>query len=265
MMRSGMGSFFGQDAGMSNLVHADRRGHVLVLSIQREAKRNAVNQDIADGIDAGLRTLDDDHDLWVGVLTGTTAVFSAGSDLSGLGATTPDGGEYGMIRRDRRKPLIAAVEGIALGGGLEIVLACDLVVAARNAQFGLPEVRRGLVPTCGALFRTPRAMPLNLARELILTGDPIGAERAYAAGFVNVLCEPGDAVDAAVALAARLCQNAPLSVQACLGAVNALVGADDGDGWDATAAALNSLLGTHDMTEGVQAFFEKRSPEWTGR
>jgi enoyl-CoA hydratase/carnithine racemase len=112
------------------------------------------------------------------VLTGTVTVFSAGSDLSGQGATTPDGGEYGMIRRDRRKPLIAAVEGIALGGGLEIVLACDLVVAARNAQFGLPEVRRGLIPTCGALFRAPRAMPLNLARELILTGDPTPPRRA---------------------------------------------------------------------------------------
>src|SRR5262245_12460081 len=208
---------------MSDVVKTARQGHVLIVSIEREAKRNAVNQEIADGIDAGLRRLDDDSDLWVGVLTGTPAVFSAGSDLTGQGAGTPDGGEYGMIRRDRRKPLIAAVEGIALGGGLEIVLACDLVVAATNAQFGLPEVRRGLIPTCGALFRAPRAMPLNLARELILTGDPIGAERAYAAGFVNVLAEPGAAVDAAVALAERLCQNAPLSVQACLGAVNALV------------------------------------------
>jgi len=170
-----------------------------------------------------------------------------------------------MIRRHRRKPLIAAVEGIALGGGLEIVLACDLVVAARNAQFGLPEVRRGLLPTCGALFRAPRAMPLNLARELILTGEPISAERAYAAGFVNILCEPGEAVEAGIALAERLCQNAPLSVQACLGAVNALVGTDDGVGWDSTSAALESLLGTHDMAEGVQAFFEKRAPQWTGR
>ena len=250
---------------MSQLVDSARHGHVVIISIRREAKRNAVNQEIADGIDAALRELDADPDLWVGVLTGTVSVFSAGSDLTGPGATTPDGGEYGMIRRDRRKPLIAAVEGIALGGGLEIVLACDLVVAARNAQFGLPEVRRGLLPTCGALFRAPRAMPLNLARELILTGDPIGAERAHAAGFVNVLCEPGEAVDAAVALAERLCQNAPLSVQACLGAVNALVGAGDGEGWDATAAALDSLLGTRDMAEGVQAFFEKRPPQWTGR
>ena len=250
---------------MSELVDTTRQGHVLVISIRREAKRNAVNQEIADGIDAALRELDDDHDLWVGVLTGTSSVFSAGSDLSGPGSTTPDGGEYGMIRRDRRKPLIAAVEGIALGGGLEIVLACDLVVAARNAQFGLPEVRRGLLPTCGALFRAPRSMPLNLARELILTGDPIGAERALAAGFVNSLSEPGEAVPAAVALAERICLNAPLSVQACLAAVRRTVAADDDDGWAATAAALDSILGTDDMTEGVQAFFEKRPPEWRGR
>jgi len=250
---------------MSDLVQTSRSGHVLILSIEREAKRNAVNQEIADGIDAGLRTLDDDPDLWVGVLTGTATVFSAGSDLTGQGAATPDGGEYGMIRRDRRKPLIAAVEGLALGGGLEIVLACDLVVAASDARFGLPEVQRGLVPTCGALFRAPRAMPLNLARELILTGDPIGAERAYAAGFVNVLSEPGAALHGAVALAERICENAPLSVQACLRAVNVLVAADDGNGWNATTAALDSLVGTRDMAEGVQAFFEKRPPEWTGR
>jgi enoyl-CoA hydratase/carnithine racemase len=250
---------------MGDVVVTERRGHVLVLSIEREEKRNAVNQEIADGIDGGLRRLDDDHDLWVGVLTGTPAVFSAGSDLTGQGAATADGGEYGMIRRNRRKPLIAAVEGIALGGGLEIVLACDLVVAARDARFGLPEVRRGLIPTCGALFRAPRAMPLNLARELILTGDPISAERGYAAGFVNVVSEPGAALRDAVALAERICESAPLSVQACLRAVNQLVAGDDRDGWDATAAALESLIGTDDMAEGVQAFFEKRPPEWTGR
>jgi len=250
---------------MSEVVRSSRRGHVLILSIEREAKRNAVNQEIADGIDAGLRQLDDDPELWVGVLTGTVTVFSAGSDLTGQGAATPTGGEYGMIRRERRKPLIAAVEGIAFGGGLEIVLACDLVVAASDARFGLPEVRRGLIPTCGALFRAPRAMPLNLARELILTGDPITAERAYAAGFVNVLSEPGQALPAALALAERICESAPLSVQACLRAVNTLVADGDDDGWDSTAAALDSLVGTSDMAEGVRAFFEKRAPEWTGR
>jgi enoyl-CoA hydratase len=250
---------------MSDLVHSERRGHILVIAIQREAKRNAVNQAVADGIDAALRRLDDDPDLWVGVLTGTSTVFSAGSDLTGQGATTDDGGEYGIIRRDRRKPVIAAIEGLALGGGLEIALACDLVVAARDARLGLPEVRRGLVPTCGALFRGPRALPLNLARELILTGEPIDVDRAYSAGFVNVMTEPGEALQGAIALAERICESAPLSVQACLRVVNALVATDDGDGWDATADAINSLVGTADIAEGVQAFFEKRPPNWTGR
>ena len=134
-------------------------------------------------------------DLWAGVLTGTTDVFSAGSDLTAGGDyLTARGGEYGIIRRRRRKPLIAAVEGPALGGGLEIVLACDLVVAASTARFGLPEVSIGVVPTCAGLFRAPRALPLNVARQLILTGRPIDARRAYEVGFVNVLTEPGGAL-----------------------------------------------------------------------
>ena len=120
---------------------------------------------------------------------------------------TERGGEYGIIRRERRKPLVAAVEGFALGGGLEIVLACDLVVASTSARFGLPEVKRGVVPTCGALFRGPCALPVNLAREMVLTGDPIDAARAYAVGFVNLLAEPGDALDRAVELAGRLCST----------------------------------------------------------
>ena len=135
---------------------------------------------------------------------------------------------------DRRKPLIAAVEGPALGGGLEIVLACDLVVAARTARFGLPEVSIGVVPTCAGLFRAPRALPLNIARQLILTGRPIGAERAYEVGFVNVLTEPGRALEEALSLAQQLCANAPVSVQSCLAAVNDIVAADDELGWQQT-------------------------------
>ena len=179
---------------MPRLVSIRREGRVLVISMQREEKRNAVDRALADAIDEALNTLDDDDDLWAGVLTGTSTVFSAGSDLtSGGDYFTERGGEYGIIRRQRRKPLIAAVEGPALGGGLEIVLSCDLVVASTSARFGLPEVRIGLIPTCGALFRSPHALPLNLARELILTGEPIDAFRAYAAGFVNAITEPGNA------------------------------------------------------------------------
>ena len=251
---------------MTDVVETEREGRVLVVSMRREAKRNAVDRALADAIEAALNQLDDDPELWSGVLTGTSTVFSAGSDLTAGGDYhTERGGEYGIIRRQRRKPLIAAVEGPALGGGLEIVLACDLVVASTTARFGLPEVAIGVVPTCAALFRAPRAFPLNLARELILTGQPISAERAYAAGFVNVLAEPGRAVDAAMALANRINENAPLSVQACLVAVNRLVGEGDERGWEATAQATASMSGTQDSSEGVRAFLEKRRPVWTGR
>jgi len=169
------------------------------------------------------------------------------------------------VRRQRAKPLIAAVEGPALGGGLEIVLACDLVVASRTAQFGLPEVRIGVVPTCAGLFRAPRAIPLNVARQLILTGRPIGAERAFQVGLVNVLTEPGQAVTEALALAREICSNAPVSVQACLAAVNAIVATEDDLGWQHTEAALAAAASSNDAREGIKAFLEKRPPEWSGR
>jgi enoyl-CoA hydratase len=163
---------------MTDLVTTHRRDRTLVISMHREHKRNAVDRALADAIDVALNLLDDDPDLWVGVLTGTSTVFSAGSDLACNGDYVTDrGGEYGVIRRERQKPLIAAVEGLALGGGFEIVLACDLVVASSTARFGLPEVSRGVLPTCGALFRGPTTLPLNLAREMILTGQPVSADR----------------------------------------------------------------------------------------
>jgi enoyl-CoA hydratase/carnithine racemase len=247
------------------LVGVRRAGRVAVITMQRERKRNAVDRALADAIDAALNELDDDPDLWAGVLTGTATVFSAGSDLTAQGDYVTDrGGEYGIIRRRRRKPLIAAVEGPALGGGLEIVLACDLVVASASARFGLPEVAIGVVPTCAGLFRAPRAFPLNLARELILTGAPISAERAYAAGFVNVLAEPGEAVDRALELAERICANAPLSVQGCLAAVNGMLADGDPRGWEATDQAREGIAGTADGREGVRSFLEKRKPVWTG-
>lgn len=249
---------------MSELVATERRGRVLVVSMQREAKRNAVNRELADQVDAALNELDDDAELWAGVLTGSATVFSAGSDLASNGDyVTERGGEYGIIRRRRSKPLVAAVEGMALGGGFEIVLACDLVVAASDARFALPEVSRGVVPTCGALFRGPQALPLNLAREMVLTGEPVGAERLHAAGVVNVVTPPGGAVAGAVALAERICENAPLSVQACLRAMDDVLAGDDG--WEATGRARDALSGTADVREGVQAFFERRPPRWTGR
>lgn len=251
---------------MPEHVDAEQHDHVLVVSIQREEKRNAINRAVADEIDEALNRLDDDADLWVGILTGTGLVFSAGSDLTSRGDyVTERGGQYGVIRRTRRKPLIAAVEGPALGGGMEMVLACDMVVASTSARFGLPEVAIGALPTCGGLFRTHRALPLNLARELILTGDPIDAARAYSAGLVNVLSDPGEALDGALKLAERICRNAPLSVQASLMAVNAVLASGDPEGWSRTQQAQESLAGTHDLEEGIRAFLEKRPAQWTGR
>jgi enoyl-CoA hydratase len=247
-------------------VVTERRGRVLIVSMQREAKRNAIDRELADAIDGALNTLEDDDELWVGVLTGTPAVFSAGTDLSqSASPATERGGEYGVIRRPRMKPLIVAVEGYALGGGMEIVLAADLVVASTTARFGLPEVSRGLVPTCGGLFRSARALPLNVARELLLTGDPLTAERAERLGLVNRVTEPGGAVEEAVALAERICRNAPIAARQNLWALNQTVAADDAVGWEATATATTAVRATQDTREGVKAFFEKRTPQWQAR
>src|SRR3954453_4697654 len=169
--------------GRAVRVIVERTGRVLVVRMDRVDKRNAVDAAMTAELSAALDLLEDDDELWVGVLTGGAAVFSAGTDLiAGAGEPTARGGPYGVVQRTRSKPLIAAVEGLALGGGMEMVLACDLVVAARDARFGLPEVCRALVPTCGALFRGPQTLPVNLAREMLLTGAPMPAERLYAAG-----------------------------------------------------------------------------------
>jgi enoyl-CoA hydratase/carnithine racemase len=247
-------------------VQLDVYGRVLVIRLKREAKRNAFDRELSVGIEVGLDRLEDDDELWVGVLTGTPLVFSAGSDLQeGLHARTDRGGEYGLVRRQRTKPLIAAVEGVAYGGGFEAVLACDLVVAARDARFGLPEVKRGLVATSGGLFRAPRALPLHLVKELVATGDPLSAERLFQLGVVNRVTEPGEAVEGALELAAAIVANAPVAVRASLRAVDRIVATDDEHGWAATQEALAAITASEDMREGVAAFFEKRQPNWKGR
>ncbi|MFA5632287.1 MAG: enoyl-CoA hydratase-related protein [Porticoccaceae bacterium] len=247
-------------------VQTRRETDVLIITLQREDRRNAIDRSMADAIDAALNLLDDDGEIRCGVLTGGTRVFCAGSDLRSKGDyVTSRGGEYGIIRRRRRKPLVAAVEGLALGGGMEIALACDLVVAADNARFGLPEVMRGVVPTCGALFRAVQALPPNLAREMILTGEPIDAPRAYAAGWVNRLAQPGQALSEALALAQRISANAPLSVQGSLEAMNSWLACHDREGWEATERALTGIRGSEDTQEGIRAFFERRPPVWRGR
>jgi enoyl-CoA hydratase/carnithine racemase len=245
-------------------VRSERRGRVLVVRIEREAKRNAIDRVTAEGIDEALNQFEDDGELWAAVITGTATVFSAGTDLKDGGGRTERGGEYGVIRRRRSKPLIAAVEGPAFGGGFEIALACDLVVAARTARFALPEGRRGVVASSGALFRAMRALPLNVARELLITGTVLDADRAYQIGFVNRVTEPGQALTVALELAEDICASSPVSVSASLTALAAQHEADDAAGWEVTAQAVERVTASDDMKEGVSAFFEKRPPRWTG-
>jgi enoyl-CoA hydratase/carnithine racemase len=254
----------GADRPVSPCVRYERREHVLVIRMEREAKRNAIDRAMTHGIDEALNLLDDDDELWAGVITGTTTVFSAGTDLKDGSGRTERGGEYGMIRRRRAKPLIAAVEGAAFGGGFEIALACDLVVAARTARFALPESRRGVVASSGALFRAMRALPLNVARELLITGAVLEAERAYQIGFVNQVTEPGQALTVALELADDICASSPVSVAASLAALAAQHEADDEAGWAVTAEAVERVKASEDLREGVSAFFEKRPPRWTG-
>jgi enoyl-CoA hydratase len=246
-------------------VECTRQGGILVITLQRQEKRNAIDEDTALGIDAALNELEDDDELWVGILTGGTEVFSAGTDLrAGSGSGTARGGPYGIIRRQRSKPLIAAVEGVAYGGGMEIVLACDLVVASTTARFGLPEVRRGLLALYGGVFRSARALPLNVAKEIVLTGDPIDAMRAERCGLVNAVTAPGAALEGAVALAERICTNAPVAVRQSLQLLEACTAVAE-QAWAFTDEAMAAVMASEDAREGVAAFLERRPPQWSGR
>jgi enoyl-CoA hydratase/carnithine racemase len=247
-------------------VLVEHRGPISVVTLDRAAKRNAINGEMTDAIDAALNAGEDDPTCRVVVLTGGTDVFCAGTDIAeGSGTPTERGGEYGIIRRKSPIPIIAAVEGVAFGGGFEIALACDLIVASRSARFAMPEVKRGLVATSAGLFRVPRAVPLNVARELLLTGDEIDVNRAERLGIVNVVAEAGAALDSAVALAERIVANAPTSIRATLEALDSIYASNEDAGWSATETATHTILNSEDRVEGITAFFERRPPNWPGR
>jgi len=247
-------------------VTTEVHGRVLLVRLDRDAKLNAMDHAMTLGLDAAMNRLEDDEALWVGVLTGQGRAFSAGSDLADPDRNhTERGGPYGLIRRARRKPLIAAVDGLAFGGGFELVLACDLVVASPRARFALPEVKRGLLALYGGVFRAARALPPNLARELVMTGEPIGAERAHALGLVNRLCAEGDAVGEALRLAEAICRNSPVAVRESLGVLNQAIEAADQLAWQLSGEAAARVRASDDSREGIAAFLHKRPPAWRGR
>lgn len=254
-----------------DIVSYEPHGRAAVLTIRRPEARNAVNADVAAGMEAAIDRLEVDPDVWVGVVTGEGPVFSAGADLKAIaagqaaGLSTERGGFGGITRRERTKPIVAAVDGPALAGGCEIALACDLIVASSAASFGLPEVKRSLVAAAGGLFRLPRALPPKTAMEVVLTGDPIPAERAHALGMVNALVEPGQALEGALALAERIAANAPLAVRESRKVVLAAATADDDELWRMSRDGMAALQPTEDFAEGPRAFIEKRPPVWKGR
>lgn len=253
------------------MVEYEVQGHVAILTINRPEARNAVNGEVAAGMEAAIDRMEEDPEIWIGIVTGRGPAFSAGADLKavstgGAGSLgTERGGFAGIVKRQRTKPLIAACDGPALAGGTEIVLSCDLVVASTNARFGVPEVKRSLAAAAGGLFRLPKVLPRNIATELILTGDPISAERAYHFGLVNELCEPGQALERALALAQRIAVNAPLAVRESLAVMKASEGIDDEEGFQLSNQAMARLSKTEDYAEGPRAFIEKREPQWKGR
>jgi enoyl-CoA hydratase len=250
-------------------VRVEVDGDVLVVTIDRPEARNAVNLAVAEGIAAAIDRLDADDALRAGILTGAGGTFCAGMDLKAFVAGerphVGDRGFAGIVQRPPRKPMVAAVEGWALAGGFEVALACDVIVAARDARFGIPEVKRGLVAAGGALLRLPRRIPYHLAMELALTGDPIGAERAHAIGIVSRLAEPGEALADARELAATIARNGPLALDASKRIVAAAADWPAAEAWDHQAAIAGPVLASEDAREGAQAFAEKRDPVWRGR
>jgi len=240
-----------------------------IITINRPEARNAVNRAVSYGVCAAIDELDARDDLRVGILTGAGGTFCSGMDLKAFlrgEVIRVDGrGILGIAMTPPAKPLIAAVEGYALAGGFEAMLVCDLVVAARNAQFGIPEAKRGLAAAAGGLLRLPRLIPPRIAMEMALTGDFIGAERLAALGLINTLTEPGGALEEAKRLAARIIANAPMSVAASKRVINEQRDWPLAEQFARQAEITAPVLASEDAREGARAFAEKRQPLWSGR
>ena len=254
---------------MSDEVLVERRGGVQVITINRPEAKNALNKGVADAVAAAVDELDEDSDLRVGVITGAGGTFSSGMDLkaflTGELPTVEGRGLCGITEAPPRKPLIAAVEGWALAGGFEVVLACDLVVASEKARFGVPEVKRSLVAAGGAAFLLARRIPQALALEMLLTGDPMSAQRAAEVGLVNRIAPEGGALDAAVELAEAIAANGPLAVAATKQIARSTFDWTIADGWKKQSEIGLPVFGSEDAREGATAFAEKRPPVWKGK
>lgn len=261
---------------MANIVEYEVRGKVAIITLNRPEARNAVNGDVASFLEAAIDKLEADSNVWIGVLAANTAgqerpVFCAGADLKAInsgqaaGLNTKRGGFGGFVYRDRKKPVIAAVDGLATAGGCELVLACDMLVASTRSAFGLAEATRNLIAGAGGLFRLPRAIGRAAAMEAILTGEPFSAQRAYELGMVNKLVEPNASLDAAIDLALRVCKAAPLAVWASRKIVLASETESDQNLIDMTNEEFGAVLASEDTKEGLTAFIEKRPPNWQGK
>lgn len=254
---------------MSDSVLFEADGGVALITLNRPHVRNAIDRATAEELSAALDELERRPELQVGVLAAVGSVFSAGMDLKAFSATgerpiTESRGGFGIVGRSPTKPLIAAVEGSALGGGFEIALACDLIVAADDARFGLPEVKRGLVAAAGGVLRLPRRIPRNIAMELILTGDPVGAARAAELGLVNVVVPAGTTAVAARELAARIAANAPLAVRASKFLVDHSADWSSDEAFSRQTPHIDLVRSSRDAAEGARAFVDKRTPVWVG-
>ena len=240
------------------------RDRVLVVTLNRPSVKNVINTGITNGLRAAVERLNSSDDLTVAVLTGAGGEFCAGMDLKEFAVSGPPKGITGLLRRGAEKPMVAAIEGSALGGGLELALLCDIVVAADDAQLGLPEVRIGLFPGGGGLLRLPRRLPYGVAAEAVLTGRPLGAAEAMAHGLVARVVPRGDALSAALSIADAVAANAPLAVAASKQLMR-LSGDLDEDGfWEAQVPYAQRVFRSKDAVEGPRAFAEKRKPQWSG-